>query len=198
MKSSSLLVMLCFAAAACDKPEVAADKPAPSAASAVPSAPPSPAISAAPAAAASAAPASTGTAPTKDAVVSVFDPAKEPARTVKALAGGSVALYLPEWAGTSWKIGQPDKALGKPKEETIPGFAGPSTPAHAFTWQLKDTLKGQVHKISLTNTAKGRASGAETTFTLSVDVTQRPRVGPLSCDVRGRPQSVPIRSHERR
>jgi hypothetical protein len=110
-------------------------------------------------------------APTKDVVASVFDPAKEPERTVKALAGGSVALYLPEWAGTTWKIAQPDKALGKPKEETIPGFAGPSTPAHAFTWQIKDALKGQLHKVSLTNTAKGRAPAGDTSFTLSIDVS---------------------------
>ena len=63
------------------------------------------------------------------------------------------------------------KALGKPKEETIPGFAGPSTPAHAFTWQIKDALKGQVHKVSLTNSAKGRPPSADTTFTLSIDAS---------------------------
>jgi hypothetical protein len=99
----------------------------------------------------------------------VFDPVKEPARTVKSIAGGSVALYLPEWAGSTWKIPQPDKALGKPKEETIPGFAGPTTPAHAFTWQVKDALKGQVHKVTVTNSAKGRAT--DTTFTLTIDLT---------------------------
>jgi hypothetical protein len=103
MKSPSLLVLLCLAAAACDKPEVAADKPAPSAvATAVSSASsPPPAVSSAPAATVPAPSAGAGAAPTKDAVVSVFDPAKEPARTVKALAGGSVALYLPEWTGTT-------------------------------------------------------------------------------------------------
>jgi hypothetical protein len=98
-------------------------------------------------------------------MVSVPDPAKEPAKTVKVLAGGSVVLYLPEWTGTTWKIAQPDKALGKPKDETIPGFAGPSTPAHAFTWQIKDALKGQVHSVPLTNAAKGA------TFTLNIDVS---------------------------
>jgi hypothetical protein len=93
----------------------------------------------------------------------VFDPVKEPQRTVNVLAGGTVALYLPEWAGTTWKIGQPDRALGKPKDETIPGFAGPTTPAHAFTWQIKDALKGQTHKVVVTNTTK--------TFTLTINVS---------------------------
>jgi hypothetical protein len=90
---------------------------------------------------------------------------------VKALAGGTVALYLPEWSGTAWKITQPDKALGKPKEETIPGFAGPSTPAHAFTWQIKDALKGQLHRVLVTNTAKGRPPSADTSFMLTIDVS---------------------------
>jgi hypothetical protein len=170
MKSSALLALVCLAAVACDNPEASPGKPAPSAAVSVPAPPvPAPPPPSAPAVIATTAPA--GGAPQKDAVVSVFDPAKESARTVKALAGGSVALYLPEWAGTTWKIGQPDKALGKPKEETIPGFAGPSTPAHAFTWQLKDALKGQLHKVLLTNTAKGRTPSADTSFTLSVDVS---------------------------
>jgi hypothetical protein len=175
MNRPSVLALLCLVAVACDKPEASPEKAAPSAvasASAPPPAPvPAPVASASTPAPASAAPAASGAAPTKDAVVSVFDPAKEPARTVKALAGGTVALYLPEWAGTSWKVAQPDKALGKPKEETIPGFAGPGTPAHAFTWQVKDALKGQVHKISLTNTAKGRPPGADTNFVLSIDVS---------------------------
>jgi hypothetical protein len=106
----------------------------------------------------------------KDAVVAERDPAKEPSKNVKVLAGGSVALYLPEWAGTSWKIAQPDKALGKVKEETIPGFAGPTTPAHAFTWQIGAALKGQSHTVSLTSSAKaGGAGGA--TFSLVIDVS---------------------------
>jgi hypothetical protein len=173
MKLEPLLALLVFVIVGCDKPETVADKPAPPAAvsASAPLAPaPPPATAAAPTASAPSA-ASPSSAPTKDAVVSVFDPAKESARTVKALAGGSVALYLPEWAGTSWKIAQPDKALGKPKEETIPGFAGPSTPAHAFTWQIKDALKGQVHKVPLTNTAKGRAPAGDTSFTLSIEVS---------------------------
>ena len=166
MKVTRLVALLLFVTLGCDKPEAPADKPAPtaqaSASAAVPAPAPSP-PSSAPAPTASAAP--SASAPTKDAVVSVFDPVKEPARTVKAIAGGTVALYLPEWAGTSWKIPQPDKALGKAKEETIPGFAGPTTPAHAFTWSIKDALKGQVHKVTVTNTAK------DATFTLSIDVS---------------------------
>jgi hypothetical protein len=174
MKVAPILALLFLATAGCDKPQAVADNPAPSA-SATTSAPapaPTPAPSAsAPAPVASAASAAADpSTPTKDAVASVFDPVKEPARTVKALAGGSVALYLPEWAGTSWKVAQPDKALGKPKEETIPGFAGPSTPAHSFTWQIKDSLKGQMHKVLLTNSAKEKPGG-DKSFTLSIDVS---------------------------
>jgi hypothetical protein len=169
----ALLSLFSLGTFACDKPEPAADKPAPSAPASVSAPTSAPSASAVPiataTASASAAPASA--APTKDAVASVFDPVKEPARTVKALAGGTVALYLPEWAGTSWKITQPDKALGRAKEETIPGFAGPSTPAHAFTWQVGAPLKGQVHKITLTNTGKGSPSGHDVSFTLSIDVS---------------------------
>ena len=167
------MALVCLTAIACDKPEAAPDKPASSAvaSASAPLAPPPPAASTVASAVPSASATGSTAAPTKDAVVSVFDPAKEPARAVKVLAGGTVALYLPEWAGTSWKIGQPDKVLGKPKEETIPGFAGPSTPAHAFTWQIKDALRGQVHKVSLTNTAKGRASGGDPSFTLTLDVS---------------------------
>jgi hypothetical protein len=170
MKPARLLALAAVSAlaslalAACDKPDAPADKPAPSAPAAAstppappPSAPPPPPIASATAPA----------APTKDAVVSVPDPAKEHERTVNALAGGTVALYLPEWAGTTWKITQSDKALGKPKEETIPGFSGP-TPAHAFTWQINDALKG-VHKVPFTNTAKGRPPGGDTSFTLSIN-----------------------------
>ncbi len=171
MKLAPLLALLLVPALGCDKPEATSDKPAASASAAPPPAPspPPPVPSASPPAAPASSTASS--APTKDAVLSIFDPAKEPARLVKVLAGGSVALYLPEWAGTSWKVTQPDKALGKPKEENIPGFAGPSTPAHAFTWRIGDALKGQVHKVTLTNTAKGRAPAGDTSFALSVDVT---------------------------
>jgi hypothetical protein len=170
MKLTVLLSSLLLAALACDKPDAPADKPASSvAASAAPPASGAPPSAAAPTTTASvAAPASSAT-PTKDAVVSIRDPATQPAATVNALAGGTVALYLPEWAGTTWKVSQPDKALGTPKEETIPGFAGPTTPAHAFTWQIKDALKGQVHKLSLTNSTKGKP-GASASFVLTINV----------------------------
>ena len=37
--------------------------------------------------------------------------------------------------------------------------------------QIKDSLKGQLHKVPVTNSAKGRAPGSDTTFTLSIDVS---------------------------
>jgi hypothetical protein len=168
MRFATRFALFCLALAACDKPDVPADKPAASAAptqTAPPPAPaplPTPSASPAPAAA-------TADTPTKDAIVSVRDPSAEPEKTAKVIAGGTVSVYLPEWAGTSWKVAQPDKALGKPKEETIPGFAGPTTPAHAFTWQIKDALKGQTHKVVLTNAAKGAA--ATKTFGLTIDAS---------------------------
>ena len=167
MKVARFFALLVLAMVGCDNPEAPAQKPAPSALASAsapasaPAPPPAPPTPSAPSASAEPPP----SAPTKDAVVSVFDPVKEPARTVKALAGGTVALYLPEWAGTSWKVTQSDKALGKPKEETIPGFAGPTTPAHAFTWSVKDALKGQSHKVTLSNVTKGAS------FTLGIDVS---------------------------
>ena len=169
MTLARLLALAFLTTIGCSKPDAPAETSAPTAPSASASASASPPPSPTPPAP-SASGAFAPSAATKDAVVSVFDPAKEPARTVKALAGGTVALYLPEWAGTSWKIAQPDKALGKPKEETIPGFAGPSTPAHAFTWTISDSLKGQVHKVTVTNTAKGRAPASDTSFSLTIDV----------------------------
>lgn len=98
------------------------------------------------------------------------DPASEPQKTVKVIANGTVTLYLPEWAGTSWTVTQPDKSLGKAKEETIPGFAGPTTPAHQFTWTVKGP-KGQ-HRIQLVNKPRAKAEGtpkSDTTFTLTID-----------------------------
>jgi hypothetical protein len=173
MKVAPLLVILVTASTvpllACDKAEPATDKPAASAAPSAPAPapPPPPAETATAPAPAASAPAPSG--PTKDVVAAVFDPATEHQRTVKVLAGGSVALYVPEWAGTSWKVAQQDGALGKPKEETIPGFAGPTTPAHAFTWQIKGGLKGETKKVSLTNSAKGQPSGPS--FALSIEVS---------------------------
>jgi hypothetical protein len=162
-------VLVALVPLACDTPDAPTGKAAPSASASV-SASTSSAASVPPAApgvsAAVVDPASPG--PTKDTVVPVFDPTKEPKRTVNALAGGTLALYLPEWAGTAWKLTQPNNSLGKAKEETIPGFAGP-TPAHAFTWQIKDALKGQTFVVPLTNTAK--AGAISKTFTLTINVS---------------------------
>jgi len=162
MKLARLLALaLALAPLACDK----TDAPAPStSASALPPASSPPVASASAASTASAPPTPTPT-PTKDTVVSVFDPEKEPARTVNALAGGTVALYLPEWAGTSWRASS--NVLGKAKEETIPGFKGP-TPAHAFTWKLKEGLKGQTLVVPFANTSKGGGGGKTFTLTISV------------------------------
>lgn len=174
MKTRALALGLLFLVACDDKKEDA--KPAASAtASATASAP---APSATPAVTASAAPSATGSAAsaqtsTKDPNVSVQDPTKEPAKSVKADVGTSVTLYLPKWAGTTWSVKESPKPLGKAKEETIPGFAGPSTPAAGFVWKLNDpSLKaGQSLKVTLENKdAKDKAAPATKTFTLTIDL----------------------------
>jgi hypothetical protein len=113
------------------------------------------------------------TGSTKDPNVAVQDPVKEPAKSVKADVGGTVTLYLPKWAGTTWTVKEFPKPLGKAKEETIPGFAGPSTPAAGFVWKLNDpSLKaGQSFKVTLENKdAKDKTAPATKTFTLTIDL----------------------------
>jgi hypothetical protein len=104
--------------------------------------------------------------------VTVKDPAAEPEKTVKALPGGSVALYLPQWPGTKWSVVTADKAFGKAKEEVLPGFLGP-TPAAQFTWPTTSAeLKaGQKKTIQLVN-KKAKPDGPpkpETNFKLTVE-----------------------------
>ena len=65
------------------------------------------------------------------------------------------------------------KPLGKAKEETIPGFAGPSTPAAGFAWKLSDpSLKaGQTLKATLENkTTDKSAPPTVTPFTLTIEL----------------------------
>jgi len=159
------------AAASASAAPAAASAAGAGAASAAASGPAPGAASAAPSASASAS-ADTNAAPTKDAQVTVRDPVAEPQKSVKVITGGTVTLYLPEYPGTSWTVPQPDRALGKPKEETIPGFAGP-VPAHQFTWTIKDPIKaGQSHKVQLVNKKKKPEPGAkDTPFTLTIDAT---------------------------
>lgn len=122
-----------------------------------------------PAAPASAAASAAAEGSTKDPSVSVRDPKSEPQKSVKAEIGGTVTLYLPKWAGTTWSVKQSPKPLGKAKEETIPGFAGPTTPASGFVWKLNDpSLKaGQKLEATLENKAD---KGAPTTFKLTVEL----------------------------
>jgi hypothetical protein len=96
---------------------------------------------------------------------------------VKADVGTSVTLYLPKWTGTTWSVKESPKPLGKAKEETIPGFAGPGTPAAGFVWKLNDpSLKaGQSLKVTLENKdAKDKAAPATKTFTLTIDLVAAP------------------------
>ena len=172
-----LLLLAALTLVACDdkKDET---KAAPSASATMTASAPPPQAST-PAATASAAPsaaASSGSGSgspaqtsTKDPTVAVQDPVKDPAKSVKADVGTSVSLYLPKWAGTTWKVKESPKPLGKAKEETIPGFAGPTTPAAAFIWKLNDpSLKaGQSLKVTIEATAKDQPAK---TFTLTIDL----------------------------
>jgi hypothetical protein len=131
-----------------------------------------------PTAATSAAPsASSGTSmitgDAKDVVLTVKDPAKEPEKTIKAQAGGSVTLFLPDFPGTAWGVGESDKSLGKAKEEVIPGFA-PGTNGHQFKWATNGPLlkAGQKHKVQLVNKKAGdKAAKPNSTFTLTIEIT---------------------------
>ena len=107
--------------------------------------------------------------PTDTAEVSVQDPVKEPTKTALVNAGGTVNLYLPKWAGSSWAVKTADKALPKPKEETIPGFAGPTTPAAKFAWKL-EKLKAGSYKVEMTNTVKDDKTTPPKSFTLTIEV----------------------------
>lgn len=166
-----LLAVLCLSAVACDDKKDDPKAAASASAAMTASAPPPPAST--PAATASAAPSATASAAstqtsTKDPNVAVQDPVKEPAKSVKADVGSTLTLYLPKWAGTTWKVKESPKPLGKAKEETFPGFQGP-TPAAGFIWKLNDpSLKaGQSLKVTIENTAKDQPAK---TFTLTIDL----------------------------
>lgn len=172
---------LLLLAAACDTPKPAPE-PAPSAAPATtgeaPPAPttppiaepmpaPNPDAATPPSGSSGAAAAQTST---KDPVVAVKDPKAESERSIKADAGSTVTVYLPKWPGTKWSAGYP-KAIGKPKEETIPGFAGPTVPAAAFSWTLgKLSPAGAHYTIVFDNVATTDKAAKPTKFTLHVDV----------------------------
>lgn len=104
-------------------------------------------------------------------MVTVRDPEAEPKKTVKALPGGSVTLYLPEWPGTKWSVQSAGKELGKPKEETIPGFAGPKVMAKQLKWETTNAAikAGQTYVVVVANTKKGEAK-ADKTFTLTIEI----------------------------
>ena len=174
----SISVCLVLLAAACDEKKEPAAKAAASA-----SAPPAastvaPAASSAPAETASAAPAASSdtsmmTGHEKDVVLTVKEPTKEPEKTIKAAAGGSVTVFLPDYPGTVWSIESNDKTLGKAKEEVIPGFA-PGTNGHQFKWTTGGPLikAGQKHKVVFANKKAGdKAAKPSGTFTLTIEIT---------------------------
>lgn len=160
--------------AACDEPKKDAPDAAASApASSAPSAAVAPAVASAPPAetAPPASSASMLTGDAKDVVLTMKDPTKEPEKTVKTQAGGSLTVFLPDYPGTVWSLEASDKALGKAKEEVIPGFA-PQTNGHQFKW---GTLpKAGKYKATLVNKKVGPKGGppvpAEKTWTLLIDV----------------------------
>lgn len=104
----------------------------------------------------------------KEVVVTVKDPVAEPQKSVKAALGGTVTLYLPDFPGTVWSVEANDKALGKAKEEVIPGFA-PGTNGHQFRWSTSNPLlkSGASHKVSFVNKKAGKPNG---NFTLTIEI----------------------------
>lgn len=163
-------VSLSTVALACDdktpvKTETSASVPA---ALSVP--PVMPEAAPAPAAAPSAAPASstvilTGK-DTDDVSLTVKDPAKDGEQSVKAKAGGAFTLFLPDAGGMVWAADAPG-ALGKPKEEVIPGFA-PQTMGHQFKWT---GLKAGKTTVTFGQRKAGAKGGAPaSTWKLTVEV----------------------------
>lgn len=167
--------------AACDKPaspgtaasaSASAASP-PATASAAPAASASAAPSASTAASASATPdpaSSTSqiTGDAKDVVLTVRAPDKEPQKTVKVTAGGSMTLFLPDAGGEVWAYEGGDKSLGKPKEQVIPGFA-PGVSGHEFKWSLAGPMfkSGGKHTATLATKKAGKRGAA---FTLNIEV----------------------------
>jgi hypothetical protein len=160
------MAIVAMLATACDDKNAKQDDKAAASASANP--PPVKASATPPASVAPSA--SVAEPPSKDVSVTVRDPAAEPKKTVAALFGGSVKLFLPEFANTKWTVVSADKALGKPKEETIPGFVG-ATPAKQLTWVTNSpALKtGQSYPVQLANTKKGAAK-PDKTFVLTIEM----------------------------
>lgn len=163
MLNPRLLALAAVLLVGCDKPEAPA--PAPSASAAATSAPAAASTAPAVAAAAVSSAKATVAPPTKDVTVSIKDAAAEPQKTVKAIPGGTLTLFLPDSAGTTWSVETADKALGKPKEEVMPGF-GPGTNAHQFQWPLKSPpLKaGDTRKFTFVN------KKAKQNFSLTVEI----------------------------
>lgn len=179
---AACFLLLSVASAACDeKKEGSSGSASPSAtASAAPVATQATTTtsSAAPSAvpAASEAAASSGasmiTVDAKDVVLTMKDPKKEPEKTIKAAAGGSVTVFLPDYPGTVWSTEGTDKTLGKPKEEVIPGFA-PGTNGHQFKWMTNGPLfkPGQKHKVQFVNKKAGdKTAKPSETFTLTIEI----------------------------
>jgi hypothetical protein len=177
---AALTIGLALVAVACEEKK---ENPS-SASSASASASASPSASAS----ASAAPSSTGvasaapssssgssmiTGDAKDVVLTVKDPKAQPDMSIKAAPGGSVTVFLPDYAGTVWSVTTVDKTLGKPKEEVIPGFA-PGTSGHQFKWTTTGPLikSGEKHRVELGNKKVGDKTGKPTvTFTLTIEIT---------------------------
>lgn len=103
---------------------------------------------------------------TDDVSLTVKDPAKDGEQTVKAKAGGAFTLFLPDAGGMVWAADAPG-ALGKPKEEVIPGFA-PQTMGHQFKWT---GLKAGKTTVTFGNRKAGAKGGAPaSTWKLTVEV----------------------------
>jgi hypothetical protein len=182
-KRLSSIVFVVLSLAACDDKKDG--QGAAASASAAVAAPPSAAPIAASAAAIASAPAVESAAPAasssssmitgdaKDVVLTVKEPAKEPEKSIKAQAGGSVTVFLPDHPGTVWSVDTSDKSLGKAKEEVMPGMA-PQTMGHMFKWTTNGPVlkAGQKYKVQFVNKkAADKAAKPGETFALTIELT---------------------------
>jgi hypothetical protein len=72
---------------------------------------------------------------TQEVLVSIADPIADAKKSVSAKIGDTIAVILPEYPGTTWKVTAVDKTLGYPREEMIPSYLGPNTPGRKFVWE---------------------------------------------------------------
>lgn len=155
--------------AACDDKKETPEAGQSAAVSAVPPIPSAPPVaSAAPAASAEPQNVAVTHEGSDDVSFSSREPSKDDNKTVKVKTGGAFTMYLPDSGGNSWGADS-FGTLGKPKEESMPGF-DKGVLGHMFKWSGvkagKTTITFGLRKAA----AKGKGETSQT-FKVTLDVS---------------------------